>query len=336
MNNVNDPPASACFLRVYADHRLGGKPRYYLAENEEALMLVPPEIRKCVAFLAIKDKTGDRLIGTAFFAGFNQAETASSLGFDVVYLVTARHVVEKGIDRSIDKIIYIRMNTKDGAVGWVQSQANQWRFHPDDNSVDVAAMAWAPPREEYDYLYVPENIAATDEIIESQSIGVGDEVFLTGLFSSHFGKDRNIPIIRVGNIAAMPEEKIETSIGDIDAYLVEARSIGGLSGSPVFVHLSGVRKGSLALGKEPIFWLGLMHGHWDVKIRQDDTFDVDLFENEKVNMGIAIVIPVSKILETLNQEDFKKALEQAEKKHKKNTLPTADSATDDDGKVAPP
>ncbi|HIJ43631.1 MAG: hypothetical protein QF511_04350 [Rhodospirillales bacterium] len=280
-------------------------------------MLIPPEIRKCVAFLAIKDETGVRLIGTAFFVGRPQAETASHTAFHIVHLVSARHVVEKGVNRSVDKIIYVRMNTKDGGSRWIGVAAERWRFHPDDDSVDVAAIAWAPSEGEYDYLFVSDEMAATDEIIEAQSIGIGDEVFLAGLFSSHFGKERNIPIVRVGNIAAMPEEKIETGIGNIDAYLVESRSIGGLSGSPVFVHLSGVRKGKLALGSEPIFWLGLMHGHWDARIRQDDTFEVDLFQHEKVNMGIAIVIPVLKIIETLDHKDFAETIEQDKNKFKK-------------------
>jgi hypothetical protein len=32
----------------------------------------------------------------------------------------------------------------------------------------------------------------------------------------------------MGNIAMMPDEVIPTEFGDIEAYLVEARSIGGL------------------------------------------------------------------------------------------------------------
>ena len=82
-------------------------------------------------------------------------------------------------------------------------------------------------------------MVATDKVINDNAIGVGDEVFLTGLFANHIGQQRNLPIIRVGNIALMPEEPVQhPSLGPIDAYLIEARSIGGLSGSPVFVHLA--------------------------------------------------------------------------------------------------
>ena len=33
-------------------------------------------------------------------------------------------------------------------------------------------------------------------ILKSHDIGVGDEVFITGLFHSHYGRKRNLPIIR--------------------------------------------------------------------------------------------------------------------------------------------
>ncbi len=106
----------------------------------------------------------------------------------------------------------------------------------------------------------------------------------------------------------MPEEPVQTkALGAIDAYLVEARSIGGLSGSPVFVHLSGVRRGSLTLGQEPIYWLGLMHGHFDLERLETDVVESDILMDIKVNMGIAIVVPVSKILEVLNQDEFAEA-----------------------------
>ena len=60
------------------------------------------------------------------------------------------------------------------------------------------------------------------------------------------------------NIAMIPDEPVTTSLGDIKAYLVEARSIGGLSGSPAFVRETG------AEGTGSFYLLGLMHGHWGV------------------------------------------------------------------------
>lgn len=81
-------------------------------------------------------------------------------------------------------------------------------------------------------------MALADEAdIEAHAIGIGDEVLMVGLFTKRYGYRKNIPIVRGGIISAMPEEPIEDQeTGNLyDAYLIEIRSIGGLSGSPVIV-----------------------------------------------------------------------------------------------------
>jgi hypothetical protein len=57
------------------------------------------------------------------------------------------------------------------------------------------------------------------------------------------GSTRNIPIVRTGVIAAMPaiDEPFVRKGEEYHAYLAEMRSIGGLSGSPVFVFLDRTR-----------------------------------------------------------------------------------------------
>ena len=53
-----------------------------------------------------------------------------------------------------------------------------------------------------------------------------------------------------------------------------------------------------------------MHGHWDVKAKkQDEVLQTDQFQREHVNMGIAIVVPVQKSIETLDQEKLAGARE---------------------------
>lgn len=174
-------------------------------------------------------------------------------------------------------------------------------------------------------------MAATQELIKKENIGVGDEVFLTGLFANHYGSQRNIPVIRAGNIATMPEEKVHTEkLGDIDAYLIEVRSISGLSGSPVFAYLGGIRKvgNSMNLRKGPLFYLlGLMHGHFELSKLEIDTFEYDTLTNVQINMGIAIVVPVWKILEVINQEEFKNRRDLALKQAKEKISPVLDSGT---------
>jgi hypothetical protein len=54
---------------------------------------------------------------------------------------------------------------------------------------------------------------------------------------NHEGKQRNLPSARFGNIAQMPGEPIEFDGLSQESFLVEARSVAGYSGSPVFVYL---------------------------------------------------------------------------------------------------
>lgn len=265
-------------------------------------MLVPDEIRKCVVFLCYQDSSGLRLAGTAFFVNVPM----EGLGRVDVYLVTAKHVIEKIGQKSIDQKVYVRMNLKDGGTEKVPTHIDHWIFHPEDPSIDVAVLPWVPTATQVVFLSIPSWMAVTDQVIADEGIGPGDEVFITGLFVNHYGKRRNLPIIRIGNIALMPEEPVQTKqFGLIDAYLIECRSIGGLSGSPAFVHLAEARLVNKEVQmKLPLFyWLGLVHGHWDLKVQDTDSLLVDLFNVERVNMGIAIVVPAVKVMEVIDQEE---------------------------------
>lgn len=265
-------------------------------------MQVPDEVRKCVAFICLKSGDEMKLKGTAFFLSL-PVEGSASARF--IYVVTAKHVIEGIRQNGTDGSVYIRLNFKDSA-DYVPIPIDQWVSHPCDGTVDASVLAWGPPTDIIDYTVIPaDKMTATEEVIKAEDIGCGDEVFLTGLFVNHYGKYKNQPIVRTGNIALMPEEPVATrALGAIDAYLVEARSIGGLSGSPVFVHPGIFRagKGEARLRGNTFYWLGLMHGHWDLPT--DASVSLDTLDKERVNMGIAIVVPSTKILEVINQERF--------------------------------
>lgn len=265
-------------------------------------MRVPDEMTKCVGFLYVESGAGARPIGTAFMIGVDGAD-----GGVWVYFVTARHVVEAARNHSMDGQLYVRLNLRAGGVTYLATRFDFWYPHPTDPAADVSVWAAAPSPSEIDYLVYPRAAVATDAAVQQNEIGVGDEVFVTGLFANHSGADRNLPIVRIGNIAAMPSEPIATSLGPAEGYLIEARSIGGLSGSPVFANLMGVRTlpGSLRIGGPRHFLLGLIHGHWDLRPSPAPAeVPAGGLGDEVVNMGIAIVVPASKILETIDQPVF--------------------------------
>jgi len=285
------------------DERIPGRRQHVLTDERHPFMLIPDEIRKCVGFVYYQDAAGDRWpAGTAFFVALDIPGSDRHW----VYVVTARHVIDSVSRRSHEASVYLRLNSKASGFHWVRSEADQWIFHPDDPTVDIAILNWTPPPDIIDYLSYPLSSGATEDVIAREDISVGEEVFLTGLFVNHYKTERNIPIVRVGNIAAMPGEPVRTRAGLMEAYLIESRSIGGLSGSPVFVHLGIVRQVEgqvrFARAKGGVFYLlGLMHGHWDLPRADADAVVQDDLRNEAVNMGIAIVVPVTKILEVINQ-----------------------------------
>jgi len=287
-------------------------------------MLVPEAVRKCVVFICYESTKGLSLAGTGFFVSVPSSIPERWY----VYLVTAKHVIKRIEEKSIDNRVSIRINQRDNKPSkLIYSHLTGWKYHPTESNVDVAVLPWAPDSSVYDFRTLPSEMAVTKEVITKEGIGCGDEVFLTGLFGKHYGKQRNLPIIRIGNIASMPEEKVVTTeLGEIEAYLIEARSIGGLSGSPVFVHVSGLRKGTLRLGQEPIYWLGMVHGHYDLpELDSLDTMSEDNLVELVINMGIAIVIPSTKILEVLNQRELSEVRDKEDEIEKEKRAPTPDS-----------
>lgn len=296
-------------------------------------MVVPKDVRESVAFVTMRTNAGYVLLGTAFFVSL-ESERFPPKAYS--FLVTAKHVIVQAQQKGIDGKVHIRVNTRDGKSTMVAADVADWFYHPEDSSVDVAALIWPSAPEGYiGYRQVSLDLFATERLIEEESIGVGDEVFITGLFVNHAGRGRNLPIVRIGNIALMPEEKITTKFyGDIDAYLVESRSIGGLSGSPVFVHISKmipryVEGGGVSEPRNVFYLLGLMHGHWDLPIPEpgSDAIITDSLRREAINMGIAIVVPAIKIIEVIKQPEILKMIREYEAKLEEGQLSTLDSVS---------
>ena len=310
------------------DYRLGNTPITYATNNQKDInMQIPDNIRKCVAFIAHLDKN-DKIVlkGTGFFVSMLSDD--QSMYF--TYLVTARHVIANIIAKNLakDNHIWIRINKKDGEYGYKRIHISQFIPHPD--SVDIMVTPILPDPI-YDFLSLPHTMFLTQNAIDSQQIGLGDDVFMTGLFVRHAGKERNTPIVRIGNISAMPEEQVYSkAFGNMDAYLIELRSLGGLSGSPVFLYLANPRiiKGNSTIlhGGHQFYLLGLLHGHWDLHSATQDvvTEDYQQENKDKINTGIGIAVPAMKILETLNQPSLKEPRDKAIQEEKDRTAPTED------------
>ncbi|MDE2031042.1 MAG: hypothetical protein KGI58_02145 [Patescibacteria group bacterium] len=287
-------------------------------------MWIPDEMKKCVAFLCIKNKEGVITPGgTGFFISVASKTNSNRI---YTYFVTARHnIIAIG-----QKDFWLRINSKDGKLLELPGNSNvKWFYNPnhEQNPADVALMRFPIFENKIDALAVPPPMyEKTEELINSGELGIGNEVFITGLFTRLSGKQENLPIIRMGNIAMIPNEKVPTKdFGNMDAYLIEARSIGGVSGSPVFFCKPQQTNKGFIPGVE--FYLGgLIHGHWDTLEENIDSFlaTEDAKESKNINMGIAIVTPIAKIIETLNCEELMQERVENDKLMEKGNTPIAD------------
>ncbi len=268
-------------------------------------MKIPDQVRKTVAFIAYVDQRDQsvRPVGSVFFVGPDPAPGTYSAARS--FAVTARHVIE-GLKRKGCRECILRLNPVDTNqdVISINVPLDSWKFHPNDASLDVAVYEHDIPSD-VDQLVLPLSIGATPEELADNEVDLGDEVFISGLFIHHYGARRNIPIVRTGNLAALDEEPVLTKRGLIQAYLIEARSIGGLSGSPVFLNLGTTRviggDFKRVSGGPKVLLLGLIHGHYEAD--SEDALLVDGVNEDtissSVNAGIAIVVPFARIGEVV-------------------------------------
>lgn len=271
-------------------------------------MWIPEEVTKSVVFIYATE--ANELAARA--TGFLVQIPGESFGGHF-YLVTARHnvVAMQG------KNPFVRLNQKDGTTKDISLESIKWFYHPSEGS-DIAVTPFGINIAQDDVRTIPPDLFQTGDT----DLQIGYEVFITGLFSSFAGKKKNWPVVRVGNIAMLPEEKVSVKMGDkaeeMEAFLIEARSTSGISGSPVFTFGEANKAGVLTVGNRPLSLIGLAHGHWNL-------FDEQNTPSERnVNTGIAIVMPARKILETLEQEELKKERARVETELVRSRMPARD------------
>jgi hypothetical protein len=292
-------------------------PDPYFAERDDVRL--DDIALKCVAFIGIK--RGDRFVprATCFFVSQIQFQ------HQFCSLVTAEHVVSGLLSKGHDLWMRINVHGPKGAVVIpIRDATAAFYFHPDNEShaTDVAVSPMPTHYQDektgelhqFDINYLqltghPDNFVPNETFKEK--VGLGSDVAVIGLFRSHFGENRNVPIVRIGNISALPGEPVYTKYaGYLQAYLVESRSISGLSGSPVFAVADTALFVVEALAQrgmpktQHLALLGLMHGHFDVPNLNEDVVSDDDMPERSVHTGIGVVIPIEKIIETLNHPDL--------------------------------
>ncbi len=270
-------------------------------------MIIPSFLKTGIAFVCADipnletGKITRQACGTAFFVNY-PFETFEGYEVAAAHVVTARHVVNRC--RQYGQLI-LRVNTLNGSfVDLVTNPDDDWLCH-DKTDIAVGCFQMDPAMQ-------IGSIAIDGLATKETKLYEGDEVFFLSMFSMHAGIDRIEPIARFGHISLLPTEKVAVDLDGtgsrndlIDAILVEARSWGGHSGSPAFVHFSPDRFGVLKIPPQPSLLLGLVHGHFSmhqpVSLEKPKEL-ASLAAKVDINAGIATIIPAHQIRDFLEDE----------------------------------
>jgi hypothetical protein len=277
----------------------------------EKRVRVNEKIRKSVVFVGYESSRGFVPYGTGFFCTLPDPNDS---GFCWDFIATAQHVLNKIPNKDVS----IRVNRHDGDCRIIKCEYDIFLSRPE---VDIALMPFALGTDVYDFLCLPLNREEAKKTFGFWEPGIGDEVCISGLYTSHYGATKNVPIIRVGHLAAMPDELVQTDIGYVEGFLIEVHSIAGLSGSPVFVtpptlYWDEAKKQTMQLQENAHVPIGMLLGHHVIETKGDEIF-VPGFQsavageppppNQK-NTGIGVVVPMERFYEMVESETMQKSI----------------------------
>ncbi|MGB8898456.1 MAG: serine protease [Methylocella sp.] len=163
--------------------------------------------------------------GTGFIVSYESADGANQF-----YAVTNWHVVCDGQEA----YPVIRLNKNGGGIDIIDLDCSEWEFLP--GKYDVAVRPINIDINIHDASVISSNLFAAPY---RDKIGIGEDVFMIGLYVDHGGVTTNVPSARFGNISMLPNEQatIEQPTGyNGISYVADMHSRTGFSGSPVFVY----------------------------------------------------------------------------------------------------
>jgi hypothetical protein len=248
-----------------------------------------------VVFIGRETEAGFIPLGTALIGA------RDARGRTFAFLATAKHLFD-----ILPDPFSVRLNAKSGEAQTVEVEKMAF-MHKDPNN-DLAVIPFRLMPDVHDVRAERMDRAHHEkEFAELWAPGIGDEVAVVGLYTSHYGLTKNIPVVRIGHIAAMPEEPVRTGSNSVtSAYLVEVKSIQGLSGSPVFLNPPQFRveNGQLMRQLGPMhITLGIMIGYHLVESAEDQII-VPQVQGQPVtdqpsvderNTGFAVVVPIERV-----------------------------------------
>lgn len=147
-----------------------------------------------------------------------------------LYAVTNLHVKINAGEK-----LFLRINTEDGNFDILPTMRDDWFSYGNDIAICPIDLG----DKNFSIAYFTKESIVNDEFIAKENVGAGDDVVMAGRFRHVAGINKNVPVLRFGNIASMEKTKIFNKgiSKEQESFLVEMRSIPGFSGSPVVVYM---------------------------------------------------------------------------------------------------
>lgn len=299
----------------------------YLWEALEKKMRVGADVPRTVVFVGIEAGGNFVPTGTGWVVMLPYEDVGAT------FLVTARHV----LDDIQGDAFYIRVNRKNGDAE-SRKISKEYLIVPDDRRFDLAVVPIPADSSIYDIFPIIIDSKQWSAHVAALTVGplaAGEEVCIVGLYTTYYGHKRNIPIVRIGHIAALPNEPVLTDRGYVKGgFLVEVHSIAGLSGSPVFWNVppSKIVDGLLQI-EQPVghIPIGIFIGYHVIESSEDEmivpqvqpAFSEDAknkiksTETDPRRTGFGVVLPIHYLFALFEGDAMQTAMKERVEQHRK-------------------
>ena len=252
-------------------------------------------------------ETGTRTGGSGFLVGQPCDHGSAEVH---LYAVTNAHVVEKG-----GRVA--RAMRRDGTARIFDLRG--WQVHPTGEDVAVCWIEKASVEDAHGIHWVPREWFSVPGDFGPETtrdswpwrtgpIIAGEDTVSVARFIGFDGNERNQPSVRFGNLTSTELFSVNQRPGrdhDQRSFLVEARSLGGYSGSPVFVFRTSTYFNGGVPPVESALLLGIGWGHIKHPTDEQREYDVEietpgLPTAGRYNSGVMAVVPAAILAELLD------------------------------------
>lgn len=264
------------------------------------MALIPPFMLDCVVAIGFRDGNGNvGYAGTGFLFGRRAGtDPTDGKGTYQLFLVTNRHVLDG------NTTAFLRFNPESPKAAHVfdaplkDANGKQLWFALADPDVDIAVMtinATVLQAEKIQFgFFAGDAHVLTHKDAGSAGLSEGDGVFVLGFPMGNVGAERNYVVVRQGIIA-----RIRDSLaGAVKTFLIDAAVFPGNSGGPVVTRpeMTAITGTKSITQASLIGVVSAYLPYHDVAVSQQTRRPRIIFEE---NSGLAAVVPVDRVLETI-------------------------------------